>query len=94
VEDETPRFPPVSHPAFHYKNYDQFKERRKTTQVLESCEKISVKSWSIVIANISRRGYYAPVLIIHEFSRAAENILLEKPVQNILFYEEVSAILD
>lgn len=62
--------------------------------MLESCERITVRSWSVAIVNISRRGYYGPVLVIHDFQRVPENILLEKPVQNILFCEQVSGILD
>lgn len=38
--------------------------------------------------NISRSGYYGPILVIHDSRKGkGENIVLKKRVENILFYQ-------
>lgn len=53
--------------------------------MLVSTETITVKDWSLSLVNVSASGYYAPVLVIHQFDKHKAPSRLDQPVQNILF---------
>ena len=59
-----------------------------------NCDKIVMKDWLLILVNISCSGYYAPFIVINNYSKEKQAEKITKPVENILFSGALTPLLE